>query len=203
MKTPLLTTAYFAPVQYYSKFIDSSNVSVEIFDTYMKQTYRNRCVIYTANGAMPLSVPIVKISGKVLTKDVKIGYSEDWRKNHFKAIESAYRSSPYYEYYIHDIEPIFLKKHNFLIDLNNEIHNVLSSILELDVVYNYTEDFVQPNSLDCLDYRELISPKSKIIDADFKQKEYHQVFTEKHGFIPNLSVLDLIFNEGPNSYSCL
>lgn len=200
---PLLTTAYFGPVQYYSKLKNTKDAVIEVYDTYMKQTYRNRCNIFSSNGSIALSIPVDKPSGKVLTKDVRISYAENWQKNHFKAIESAYRSSPFYEYYMPEFEPILAQKHNFLIDLNSELHNLLLELLQLDVSLEYTTDYIVNDSNKFADYREVISPKYKKQDNEFNPKPYYQVFADKHGFQPNMSILDLLFNEGPNSYEYL
>ena len=128
----LLTTSYFPPIQYYSKLIKKEKIIIEQYEHYGKQSYRNRCDIYGANGLLTLSVPVIKgARKKIITKDIKIEYVEDWRKVHFKGIESAYRKSPFYEYYIDDIEPIFSKEYKYLLDLNNDILGVLNEILEI------------------------------------------------------------------------
>lgn len=202
----LLSTAYFAPIQYYCKMIQYPNVFIEQWENYSKQSYRNRCNIYGANGALAISIPVVKAtSKKILTKDVKISYDTNWQKLHWKGIESAYKSSPFYEYYIDDLERFFSNKWDYLLDYNMEIHEEVCGILELDNQSALTEDFIPLNSSDFIDFRNTIHPKpsKEVFDSNFKSQGYTQVFGDKHGFIPNLSILDLIFNVGPDSASYL
>ncbi len=200
----LLSTAYFAPVQYYSKIILSAEVYIEQFEHFQKQTYRNRCVILGGNGPISLVVPVVKgRAPKTLIKDLKISYDSEWQRNHWRTIFSAYNSSPFFEFYKDDIEPFFKKKHSHLLDLNLAIHETLCELLEMDNASVLTEDFEKvPQGT--LNFRERISPKNKILsDSAFQAQSYTQVFYERFGFTPNLSILDLLFNEGPNSYSVL
>jgi len=197
----LLTTSYFPPIQYYSKLIKKEKIIIEQYEHYGKQSYRNRCDIYGANGLLTLSVPVIKgARKKILTKDIQIEYVEDWRKVHFKGIESAYRKSPFYEYYIDDIEPIFSKEYKYLLDLNNDILGVLNEILEISPDIGYTEDYIK-ETVGVDDWREGIHPKKskRIEDTSFVADPYTQVFSDKLGFEPNLSVLDLIFNLGPEA----
>lgn len=201
----LLNTAYFPPIQYYDKIYNNNDVLIEQYETYGKQSYRNRCDIYGANGVLTLSVPVVKgAKKKILTKDIKIEYVTDWRKNHLKSIESAYSRSPYYEYYIDDIIPLFDKKYDFLLDLNNDIMSVVNEILDISPNVMMTDDYIQ-DIADVDDWRDGIHPKkSKIKRADnFVCKQYTQVFSDRLGFKPNLSILDLIFNSGPESADVL
>lgn len=197
----LLSTAYFAPIQYYSKLVQFPNVLIEQFENYSKQSYRNRCNIFGANGALALTVPVVKASSKkILTKDVRISYDTNWQKLHWKGIESAYQSSPFYEYYIDDLQRFFDKKWNFLLDLNLQIHDEIGSLIELDCDIKLTEDYIEDVS-QIVDLREGIHPKASksIVDPSFVSKKYYQVFSDKQGFIENLSILDLLFNMGPDS----
>jgi hypothetical protein len=200
--TALLSTAYFAPIQYYCKLIQHSNVMIEQWENYSKQSYRNRCNIYGANGALAISVPVVKAtSKKVLIKDVKISYDTNWQKLHWKGIESAYKSSPFYEYYIDDLERFFSNKWEYLLDFNQEIQAELCEILEIENKNTLTDDFIPLNTTDFSDFRNVIHPKisKETKDPEFNPKPYTQVFGDKHGFIPNVSILDLIFNMGPDS----
>ena len=201
----LLTTSYFPPIQYYSKIVKDENVLIEQYEHYGKQSFRNRCDIYGANGKLTLSVPVIKGARlKILTRDIRIEYVEDWRKVHFKGIESAYRKSPFYEYYIDDIEPLFSKKHKYLLDLNNDILEVVNEILEINPSIKMTEDYIKDTEgMD--DWREGIHPKKsrQKEDKSFVATPYTQVFSDKLGFEPNLSVLDLIFNLGPEAIDYL
>lgn len=194
----LLSTAYFPNVQYMSKFL-VGKVAVEKFETYPKQTYRNRCNILSANGVLPLSVPVQK-NFHTLTKDIRIDYSEMWQRNHYTALKSAYRNSPYYDYYFYKIERFFEQKETFLVDLNAKIFETLFSMLKLNADWSYTIDYVsEPDGF--RDMRDCISPKPSRNkpDAEFVPRPYIQVFADRFDFVQNLSILDLIFNVGPES----
>ena len=198
----LLSTSYFAPIQYYCKLIHYPNILIEQWENYSKQSYRNRCYIYGSNGALAISIPIVKATNKkILAKDVQISYDTNWQKLHWKGIESAYKSSPFYEYYINDLEHFFSRKWEYLLDLNLNIQEKICEILEIENKNTLTEDFIPLYALHVTDFRNTIHPKSskKFKDPDFNPHAYTQVFGDKHGFIPNLSILDLIFNLGPDS----
>ncbi len=198
----LLSTAYFPNVQYMSKFL-AGKVVVEKYETYPKQTYRNRCNILSANGVLPLSVPVQK-NFHTLTKDIRIDYSEMWQRNHYTALKSAYRNSPYYDYYFYKIERFFEQKETFLVDLNAKILETLFSMLKIEADWLFTTDYVSvPNGF--CDMRDSISPKPSRNkpDAAFVPKPYIQVFADRFDFVPNLSILDLIFNVGPESKECL
>ncbi len=203
-KSVLLSTAYFAPIQYYSEFLTAETAYIEQFENFIKQTYRNRCVILGGNGPISLVVPVVKGRGsKILIKDLQISYDTDWQRNHWRTIFSAYNSSPFFEFYKDDIFPFFITKPKFLLDFNMKIHETICELLEIETSTQLTSDFekVTPGTLNL---RESISPK-KNTDNELKSqfKNYTQVFSEKLGFIPNLSILDLIFNVGPDSCSYL
>lgn len=197
----LLSTAYLPPIQYISKFTLKQPVFIEQFEHYSKQSYRNRCQILSANGILSLTIPVVKATTKkILTKDVKIDYSTNWQKLHAKGIEAAYKNAPYYEYYIDDLMPFFEKKETFLLDLNLHILDMLSELISLDLSTQLTSDYIFDNE-DISDFRESIHPKvSKMKpDPDFMIKPYHQTFNDRFPFIPNLSIIDLLFNEGPET----
>lgn len=201
----LLSTAYFAPIRYFSKLAVYPEIYLEQHENFIKQTYRNRTTILGANGPVSLIVPVEKgREQKIRIKDLRIAYDEEWQRNHWRTIFSAYNSSPFFEYYADDLEPFFRKKYDFLFDFNLKITETLIEILELDVELKLTADFEQiPDT--CLNFREQISPKTHRISHDphFIAQPYTQVFSEKFGFLPDLSILDLLFNEGPSAHSLL
>ena len=202
--TVLLSTAYFGPIYYYAVLVKTEKVYIEQFENFIKQTYRNRCVILGGNGPMQLIVPVVKGRGpKTLIKDLQISYDTDWQRNHWRTIFSAYSSSPFFEFYKDDIQPFFETKHKFLLDFNLKIHETVCELLEIENITELTPDFEKvPEGT--INLRESISPKIKTQNnTNFQPVKYTQVFSDKLGFVPNLSILDLLFNEGPNGYSVL
>ena len=201
----LLGTAYFAPVQYYSKIMLHQEIFIERFENFNKQTYRNRCLILGANGPVPLIVPVIKGRGtKILVKDLRISYDTDWQRNHWRTIFSAYNSSPFFEFYKDDIKPYFTENWKYLFDMNLSIQETICNLIGLNKSITLTDDFERvPKNTIIL--RETITPKKHKAGQDpfFKAAGYTQVFSEKFKFSPNLSILDLLFNEGPNSYKIL
>lgn len=195
-KRILLSTAYFPPIHYFSFLVNSEEIFFEKFENFIKQTYRNRCIILTANGILNLSIPVKK-SGKLKTliKDVEIDYKTKWQKNHFKSIESAYKSSPFFDFYIDDLIIFFEKRYKFLYDYNLEIINSLKDILMIDFEIKETSDFIELEKNNFNDLRYSFSPKY-VEKTAINYPKYNQVFKEKFDFIPNLSILDLIFNLG-------
>ena len=198
-----LSTAYFAPVQYYSKLLTEESVFIEKYDNYIKQTYRNRCTILSANGVLTLSIPVEHTkSEKCLTRDVRIASHGNWQHLHWNAIVSAYNSTPFFEYYSDDFRPFYEKKHDFLFDFNEELRIL---ICELTGIENsrieYTKEYQSKLFSGDKDYRDTIHPKKdwRTSDSDFKATPYYQVFGEKFGFTRNLSILDLLFNMGNES----
>ena len=202
----LLSTAYFGPVQYYLNINSATKVFIEVMEHYPKQTYRNRCVIYGANGPLALTIPVTRGNLlKTLTKEARIDYSVNWQKNHLRAILSAYSNSPYFEYYIDDIMPFFNNRFNFLIDYNNEILLKTCKLIGLPINLSHTEVFQKTIANDYIDLRYKILPKKQKTNPDqsLNLPVYRQVFGPKSGFIENLSIIDLIFNTGPDAINYL
>jgi len=201
----LLSTAYFPNIEYFSQIISNRQIFIEQHENFIKQTYRNRTIILAANGPVPLIIPVAKGRGlKVKIKDLKISYDEDWQRNHWRTIFSAYGSSPFFEFYADDFEPFFRKKYRFLLDLNTDILNLLTELLEIEPEIKQTEGFEQiPEG--CLNLRESFIPgqKEPAGEGNFTYIKYTQVFSDKLGFVPNLSILDILFNAGPETYSLI
>ncbi|MDD2562827.1 MAG: WbqC family protein [Salinivirgaceae bacterium] len=190
-----LSTAYFPPIQYFTKIIDSQNIFLELQEHFPKQTYRNRCHIYGANGLQVLSIPIENHSKTTLVKDIKIAYHTPWQKNHWRSIKSAYKNAPYYDHYIDNLHSFFSYKEPFLVDLNQKIMNVLSELIAIP--WNPTPTTQYNKEVDN-DWRNGIHPKTQYAkeDKSFADTSYFQLFAEKHGVLNNLSIIDLLFNEG-------
>ena len=196
MTTALLQTTYFGPIQWYQKLYRYDHCIIEQYDSYQKQTYRNRCVIATANGLQALTVPVEHSDEKMLVKDLRISDHNQWRRVHWNALQSAYSESPFFEYYADDLRPFFERKYDFLIDFNEAIRQKVCELIDIHPKVVYSSQFIV-NSLN--DFRDVIHAKHPQPDPDFNPKEYWQVFRQKHGFQPNLSILDLLFCMGPES----
>lgn len=198
----LFSTAYFPPISYVAAMLDKPVVLVEQYETFPKQTYRNRAVVATANGLLPLSVPVVRTNGNhTYTKDMDICYNENWAAKHWRAIESAYNSSPYFLYYKDDVEAILNKKHRTLLELNMDILAFVFKKLKVTKEIILSTDFVTAGAgADIEDYRNRFSPKNKEI---IQLPPYDQVFEDRYGFQQDLSILDLLFNMGPDSLGYL
>jgi hypothetical protein len=195
METAYLSTAYLGPVQYYCKLLQYPSILIEQEENFIKQTYRNRCVIAAANRLLTLSVPVEKPETlKCQTKDIRISDHGNWRHLHWNALISAYGTSPFFMYYQDDFAPFFEKKYRFLFDFNEELRKLICSLLDMQPSVSFTTQYeVNPSH----DFREKISPKSSFNDPEFVPIPYYQVFKEKFGFLPNLSIVDLLFNMGP------
>ena len=192
MKNILIHPSYFPSISHFVAIANADLVTFEMDDNFQKQTNRNRMYIYSPNGIQLLNVPVKHTKqAHQRTKDVKLETAFDWQKQHFKSLEAAYRTSPFFEYFEDELLPIFQKKHIFLMDLNLETMAVVSKCLGLKFDYNETAEYFHKVD-DKTDYRNLINGKK---DAAVYES-YTQVFGDKHGFLNNLSILDLLFNEG-------
>lgn len=189
----LLSTTYFGPVQWYQKLYRYEEVEIEQWESFQKQTYRNRCLIATTQGIQALTVPVERCTVGTI-KDVRISDHGNWRHLHWNALVSAYGESPFFEYYQDDIRPFFKERWEFLLDFNEAIREKMCELLDIRAKVRYSEAF--ENHM-IHDFREGIQPKHPLEDPDFEAKPYYQVYQQKHGFLPNLSVLDLLFNMGP------
>ena len=196
----LFHPTFFAPIIQYVALVSADKVTFEREDNFQKQTYRNRCYICGPNGRQLLSVPVLHAHGKgrQKTREVKLDNSFRWQTNMFRSLEASYRSSPFFEYFEDDIRAVFDKRHDYLLDLNLATVEVVNACLDIELSYDFTGSY-QPE-VEASDMRRLVDAKSKV-QYDFKP--YTQVFGNKHGFLSNLSILDLLFNEGTSALSYL
>lgn len=200
----LLSVAYLPPVQYMTKFMAYDRVYLEMHENFQKQSYRNRCVIYGTNGPLTLVIPVKKKHGiKNIITDIRIDYDNDWQNIHWKSLVSAYQNSPFFEFYKDELCELIFSKDEYLVGFNLKLLNHITGILNLDGSYSLSKDY--SGNAELHDYRQTISPKKRLRRHDrfFEPVTYRQVFEGKHGFIPNLSVVDLIFNAGPDSHHIL
>lgn len=194
----ILYPTYFSPIAQYIALVKAKDVIFEIEDTYQKQTYRTRCYIYEANGKQLLNIPIQHTKSSK-TKDIKIDNSSNWHKQHIKAMQIAYRSSPFFEFYEEDIVAVFDKIPRFLLDFNFKCQDKILELLQLDVLYTTSKEYIKKYTAG-IDARFLADAKS---ETYYNFDTYIQVFSDKLGFIENLSILDLLFMEGPNALKYL
>lgn len=193
---PLFSTAYLPPIAYFAALAKHQEASIEQYETFPKQTYRNRAVILSANGSLPLVVPVTHPYGNhTYTHNIGISYTERWNVNHWRAIVSAYSASPYFLYYKDKLEAILMQHYERLIDLNEALMQYLFKSLKLSVSLQYTKDYAPAGTIN-EDYRNLFTPKK---DSDLTFPPYSQVFETKMPFVANLSILDLLFNLGPEA----
>jgi len=198
MNTAILQTTYFGPIQWYQKLHRFDHCMIEQYDSYQKQTYRNRCLIATANGVQALTVPVEHNNDRMLVKDLRISDHNQWRRIHWNALQSAYSESPFFEYYADDIRPFFEKRYDFLVDFNEAIRETVCKLIDIQPQTEYTSAY-NSQWQESADYRDVIHAKHPLPDNDFEAKPYWQVFQHKHGFLANLSILDLLFCMGPES----
>ncbi|GHU63993.1 hypothetical protein FACS1894123_07950 [Bacteroidia bacterium] len=193
--TVLLLSAYLAPVEYYLLMYDYPKVIIEKYCNYTKQTYRNRCIIASANGIQTLSIPILKPDSlKCPTKDIRIAQHGNWQHLHWNAIVSAYNSTPFFEYYADDFRPFYEKPCKYLFDFNEALRELTCSLLDISPAISYSSSYIINPQVCELDLRETIHPKKESFIRNFKP--YYQVFENKFGFQKNLSIIDLLFNMG-------
>ena len=195
LNNPLLPTAYLAPISYYAILLQDPNCRIELHEHFIKQSIRNRCDIYGANGRLRLSIPKErKGSSKTIIENLKISYRNNWQKQHWNTIESAYNSSPFFEYYKDELKPFFEEKEEYLVNFNSKLQNAILSMLQQgNIIKNTTEYLHKGDFFDLRNYTWKLK----------NQEKYDQVFMENQGFIPNLSILDLLFNLGPESIDYL
>ncbi len=200
----IVSTAYLPPIDYFRVIRRFPHWEIEQFENYQKQSYRSRCHIYSANGLLPLIIPVDRsCSLSIPVKEIRIDNTKTWQKQHWRAIVSAYNSTPYFEYFKDELEPFYTKRFTFLFDFNTELLRKLMDMLGIRQEIKFTSGFRhdyggEGGELLCYDFRNAIHPKRISRKSDSR---YHQIFSEKFGFIDDLSIIDLLFNEGSESSS--
>jgi hypothetical protein len=192
----LIHPNYFPNIHQFIQIIKANNILFEVSDNYQKQTFRNRTYIYGANGKLGLFIPVIHThKNRELFKDVKISYESNWMDLHLKSLQSAYRSSPYFEYFEDDFIKLYSEKEKFLADFNIKCIKLISNLLDLDLDFKISSKYVEKTN-DIIDLRDLSNARK---EKKIETPKYIQVFESKHGYLNNLSILDLIFSEGKNS----
>ena len=201
MKTILIHPTYFPSIVQMAAIVQADNIVFEVSGNYQKQSYRSRAYIAHSNGKLLLSIPVKHSGGgnNIATKNVQVENAFPWQIQHWKSLESAYRTSPYFEYYEDELQPLFEMKSDYLLDFNFKCFETISDCLQLELNISKTKVF-QKDVDNKTDYRYLVNAKK---EQPQPLGIYTQVFHEKHGFISNISILDLLFNEGPNALNYL
>ncbi len=195
----LLSTAYFPPLEYFSLIARNRKVRIEKWENFLKQTYRNRCTILGTNGPLTLTVPVLRGSfHKTALKDLEIDNTRRWRDHHLRSIISACATAPFFEYYFDVIEGVVRKPFRFLLDLNNEALSAVCEAIGITAEISFT-DIYQPQEVALNDYRYLITPKRPSILENYSETAYIQVFRAQFGFVPRLSIIDVLLNNGPGT----
>ena len=193
---------YFSPISQYAQIIKSDTIFFEVEDNFQKQSYRNRCYIYNSNGKQLLNIPLKEKKGtsslRKKTKDMLVDNNSHWQEHHLKSLQTAYRASPFYEFYEDDLLAIFNKKYTFLQDVNIDTYLFVTAALQISQEYSKTKEYDM--NIDKKDYRDLADVKKQ---PKKSRDKYIQMFDNKHGYLDNLSILDLLFMEGPNAISYL
>ncbi|HWZ14293.1 MAG TPA: WbqC family protein [Mucilaginibacter sp.] len=197
----LLPMFYLPPVEYMAQLnAYKPDILIEKEEHFPKQTYRNRAHIYSPDGVLALTVPVTKGSkNHTIIKDVKISYDFEWQRLHWLSLQACYRRSAYFEYYEDDLSVFYNNRYEYLFDYNEQLLQFILKAIKLPVALKFTESY-EPAYPALADFRDTIHPKK---EAAIEQKPYYQVFEERHGFLKNLSIIDLLFNQGPHTVNYL
>ncbi|HOF15493.1 MAG TPA: WbqC family protein [Bacteroidales bacterium] len=195
----LFSTAYLPPIEYFVAFLKTNNALLEIHEHFKRRSYSNHCLIANVSGPHQLTIPVTKTCpNHCPIKDIRIDYSEKWQHTHWKTLETSYNKSPFFLYYKDYFEPFYTKKIPYLLDYNLQLFDVVCNLLKIKHRFTTTNSYINPTSDNLIDVRESIDLKKRTLpDYPFKNMQaYRQVFEDKIGFIPNLSIIDLLFNKG-------
>ena len=196
----IIHPTYFPNIAHFVALTKANDITFEVDDNFLKQTYRNRTYIYGANGKLALNIPVIHTQkNRQKYRDVKIFNDTKWQELHWKSLLSAYRTSPFFEFYEDELQPLFSMKTEYILDYNLKCFDVICECLQLNLKISKSKNY-QKTIENTDDYRFLVNAKK---EQPQSFNIYTQVFNEKHGFIPNLSILDLLFNEGPNAINYL
>ena len=200
MGTIILPTTYLGNLLYYTHLIQDNSM-IDVHSHYAKQTYTNRCTILSTNGPQDLTIPVVKPKDKTPIKDIRISTHDNWQQLHWRAIQSAYNSTPFFEYFCDDYAPFYEKKWDFLLDFNLEIQQKTLELLNfINIPITLSDSYIEPQNFNTKDLREVINPKKFDVSLyNNLSTPYYQIFDSKFGFTPNLSIIDLLFNMGSES----
>ncbi len=203
-ETLLIEPQYWGSISYFKELLSADNIVLDIHSNFQKGSYRNRCKVMGPNGLLSLSVPLVK--GKEqhsLFNEVRISYSENWRKDHWQSLVSSYRRSAYFEYYEEIIAPIYENDYEFLKDFNLASLEIVSKLLQVPINKELTNIYIPKDSFVGLDLRDAIHPNPVKMKTTYDFPSYPQVFMDRLEFLPDLSILDILFNMGPRSVTYL
>ena len=198
MVQKIMVPPYFGPISCWKQIINS-NILWDVHQNYIKQTFRNRTFIHSANGLQILTIPVKHSKIKFSMLDAKIDNSIAWQKNHWRSIQSAYSSSPFFEFYRDSLEGIYVKEYTYLTKFNFDLINLILEWTDIEMKSELSKSYK-------IQYKNGLDLRENIENKKYSSSEniiYKQVFSDKNGFLNDLSIIDLIFNEGPNSISYL
>ncbi len=187
---------YLAPIPLYTQLYNCDRLVINSEEPFVKQTFRNRAVIATENGTQNLTIPVIHNGGRIAMRDVRISEHGNWRHQHWNALVSAYRKSPFFDYYADDFAHFYEERDGFLMDFNLRLHNVICELLGLEREVEIIKEN-KNNTTDIIDLQRIAEPKALTSIENHTAQPYYQVFSQRNGFIPNLSIVDLLFNMGP------